>query len=355
MWIADTDYGVAPEIKNSSIRTIQSEDLHYNDDATLLELLAEKINKANSIPIDNDGIFIMQGVIPAMWLTCKYACKPGEEAVVTNPMYFPFFHAAETTEGRKVFWPLEEADGYRFDIETIKEKITPKTKLMFICNPHNPTGRVMTKEELSAIADIVLDNDLIVMSDELWEDIIFNDRKHVSIASLDPEISNRTLTVFGFSKTYNVAGLQIGYAASTNLKMVKQMKKLMKGVFRGTTTVSKAVAKTILSGDVDYYVEEELKYLHLAREYSMKRLKNIDGVNCNSLEGTFLLFPNIKAFGKTSKEMFEYLLKEARVGVSEGSQFGSNGEYHVRINIGTSLNILKEAFDRIETSLKQLM
>ncbi len=354
MWIADADYGVAPEIKDAMVRAVQEEDLHYPDDAELLEMMAEKVNRVNGIPVDDDGIYITQGVNPAMWLACRYACEPGDEVVVTDPMYYPFFTAAETAMAKMVHWPLREEEGYRFDIEELKEVITPRTRLIFLCNPHNPTGRVMEREELSAIADLAIDHDLIVFSDELWEDIVYEGRRHVSIASLSPEISERTITVFGFSKAYNISGLQIGYASCTNKEIMKGVKKMVRGVLRGTTTISKAVARVILSGKVSYYVEEELRFLHRAREYSLERLMGIEGVECNALEGTYLLFPRVASFGRTSEELVEHLLRDGRVAVSSGSLFGSKGEGHIRVNIGTSPSVLWEALNRIERSLNRL-
>jgi bifunctional pyridoxal-dependent enzyme with beta-cystathionase and maltose regulon repressor activities len=354
MWVADTDYGVAPELKHAMIRAIQEENLHYSNDRELLDMMAAKVNRINGIPVETEGVYVTQGVIPVMWLACKYACERSEEVVVTDPMYFPFFTAAATTGARKVLWPLREEEGYGFDVEELKNAITPKTRLIFLCNPHNPTGRVMTKQELSSIADLAVDHDLIVVSDELWEDIVYDAHRHISIAALGSEISDRTLTVFGFSKAYSISGLQVGYAATTNKKMMKKMKKIAHGVFRGTTTISMIAAKVILSGEVDYYVTEELRYLHRAREYSLERMKGIEGIKCNALEGTYLLFPNISAFGKTSEEMVKYLLEDAKVGVSDGSRFGSRGEGHIRLNIGTSLAVLEEGLNRIESSLGKL-
>jgi len=354
MWVADADYGVAPELKHAMIQAMQEENLHYSDDRELLDMMASKVNRINGIPVEAEGVYITQGVIPVMWLACKHACKRNEEVVVTDPMYFPFFRAAATAGARKIFWPLREEEGYRFDEEELKNAITHKTRLIFLCNPHNPTGRVMTQPELSSIADLAVDHDLIVMSDELWEDIVYDAHRHISIAALGPEISDRTLTVFGFSKAYNISGLQVGYASTTNKKMMKEMKRIAHGVFRGTTTVSMVAAKVILSGKVDYYVREELRYLHRVREYSLERMRGIEGVKCNALEGTYLLFPNITAFGKTSKEMVKYLLEDAKVGVSDGSQFGSRGDGHIRLNIGTSLAVLEEGLNRIESSLSKL-
>jgi bifunctional pyridoxal-dependent enzyme with beta-cystathionase and maltose regulon repressor activities len=354
MWIADTDYRIAPEIKEAIIKAVQVENLHYSDDKEVLGLMAEKINNVNGISVDSDDVYITQGVIPSMWLACRYTCKPGDEVVVTDPMYDPFFRAIENIGAKKIIWILKEENGYSFDVERLKETITPKTRLIFICNPHNPLGRVMTKKELSAIGDLAVDKDLILFSDELWEDITYNDHKHISIASLNQEVSNRTLTAYGFSKTYNIAGLQIGYLSSTNKEMMKKIKKVARGIMRGTSSVSKAVAKTIMSGEVAYYLTEELRYLHKTRRYSLQRLNEIDGIICNDLEGTYLLFPNVSKYNMSSEELSEYILKDAKVEISKGSQFGSKGEGHLRINIGTSLKVLEEAFDRIQNSLEKL-
>jgi bifunctional pyridoxal-dependent enzyme with beta-cystathionase and maltose regulon repressor activities len=354
MWIADTDFGIAPEIKDAAIHAIQHEDLHYCDERELLEMLAAKIQAVNGIPVSPAGVYLTQGVIPAMWLACRYACKPGDEVVVTNPMYFPFFRAIESLNLKKVYWPLYSHDGYQFNIEALQNVISPKTKLLFMCNPHNPTGRVMTKSELSAIADLALDHDLLIACDELWEEIVYPGHVHTSIAAINPEISHNTLSFFGFSKAYNIAGLQIGYIATTNETMLAGMRAVAQGILRGTSTIAQAVAKTILSGTVEYYRTQELQHLHIVRDYAIHQLQEIGDIRCNTIEGTYLLFPNLSAYGKSSSTLVNHLLTEAKVGVSDGSQFGTLGEGHIRMNIGTSLSVLQEALRRISHALHKL-
>jgi bifunctional pyridoxal-dependent enzyme with beta-cystathionase and maltose regulon repressor activities len=354
MWIADTDFKVAPEIKEAAMHAIQHEDLHYCDERELLDMLATKVQAVNGIPVPPTGVYLTQGVIPAMWLACRYACKPGDEVVVTNPMYFPFFRAIESLNLKKVFWPLYSHDGYQFNIDALQNAISSKTKLLFLCNPHNPTGRVMTKSELSAIADLAFDHDLLIASDELWEDIVYPGHVHTSIAALNPEISHNALSFFGFSKAYNIAGLQIGYMTTTNETMLASMKKMAQGILRGTSTIAQAVAKTILSGTVDYYLTQELQHLHTVRDYTIRKLQEIGDIHCNTIEGTYLLFPDLSAYGKPSSTLVNHLLTEGRVGVSDGSQFGTRGEGHIRINIGTSLPVLQEAIRRITHALHTL-
>lgn len=199
--VADPDFHVAPEIKKAIIRAVEDEDFSYKIRETLLEeKCAQKINEVNGIPAKTEDIHLTNGTILGIWLAARHACRPGDEIIVTDPMYYPFIMMTQVFQTTSVKWGLDYDDGYRFDVEKLKEIVTPKTRLIYVCNPHNPTGRVMTREELTGIADVAVDHDIVVMSDELWEDVLFDGRKHISIASLSTEIERLTLTQFGFSK-----------------------------------------------------------------------------------------------------------------------------------------------------------
>ena len=213
LWLADQDYPICPELKQALREAVEEEFTVYASDLPAREAMKAKIKRYNNIDVPVDQIMLTQGVIPGMWLAAMHACRPGDEMIVTDPMYFPFFTIADVTQVRKVYWKLKLDEGYKFDIDRLNELITPKTKLINVCNPHNPAGRVMTKEELKGIADIAVDNQIYVMVDELWEDILNDGRKHISLASLNSEIADLTLTSWGFSKTWSVPGLQAGYLA----------------------------------------------------------------------------------------------------------------------------------------------
>ena len=356
LWLAEPDYPVPLEVKEAIVEAMGREDFGYGErggSSELRKLMAEKLRKANKIEATSEDIYVTQGVNPSMWLACKYACSPGDEVVVNDPMYFPFFKAADVTLAKKKYWKLDMEDGYKFDADRLNEIITPRTRLIMVCNPHNPTGRVMTEDELRATGEIAVDKRLMVLSDELHEDILFDGRKHVSIASISPEIADRTVSVFGFSKTYNVAGLQIGYIVCTNREALAGMKKAAEGALRGTSTLSQAAAKAMLT-KTGKYVDELLRYLHRIRDLAMRRLSSIGRVRCPPLEGTYLIFPHIARCGLDSTQMTEYLYNRAKLMVSDGIEFGPSGREHIRMCISTTEELLNEVMDRFESAISKL-
>ena len=353
LWIASPDYPIAPEIKDSLLKAVESEDLYYNTDTGAKEAMAEKVTRVNNIEATPDDIMIIQGVDPSIWLAIRHTCKPGDEVVITNPIYQAFIRMIVNSNTIPINWDLDMSDGYRFDSEKLKELITPRTKLINICNPHNPASRVMTKEELKAIADIAVDHNINVMSDELWEDIIFDDRKHISIASLNPQIEDLTITSWGFSKTFGVAGLQLGYLCTTNSETMTSMNKYARDIQRGGSTLAKAVAPVMLDHTLDWWRKGIMKYLHKIRALYEKRFSEIPGVTMSKLEGTYVPFPKFD-YGMTNTELQRYLKEEGKISLSSGDPYGTKGEGHLRINIATSEEILTEAFNRMEKTLKKI-
>ena len=350
LWLADQDYPICPELKQVLRDAVEEEFTVYSQDLPAREAMKEKIKRYNNIEVPVDQIMLTQGVIPGMWLASKHACRPGDEMIVTDPMYFPFFTAAEVTQVRKVYWKLKLDEEYKFDIDRLNELITPKTKLINVCNPHNPAGRVMTKEELKGVADIAVDNKVYVMVDELWEDILNDGRKHVSLASLNPEIADLTLTSWGFSKTWSVPGLQAGYLACTNKTMFESIKGIGTGILRGTNNFSKAIAPLICSGKIDYWVHDLNKYLQGVRDLVTKRLTEMGDITVPKLEGTYLMFPKFN-YGLTSDELDKILMKTAKLSFNKGSVFGPGGQGHMRILTATSKGIMNEALDRLEKAI----
>ncbi len=353
LFIAAPDFPIAPEIKEALIDAVQREDLYYNTDTGTREAMAEKVTRFNGIEATSDDIMIIQGVDPSIWLAAKYVCKPGDEIVVTDPSYGPLTEVVPKVGAKPVVWELDLDEGYRFDVERLKELVTDRTKLINLCNPHNPCGRVLTREELKGIADVAVDNGIMVVSDELWEDVIFDGRDHVSIASLNPEIERLTVTSWGISKTFGVAGLQFGYLCTTDKEMMGGFKGLARLIQRGSSTLAKAVAPMMLGEEMDWWRKGLKEHLHKIRALCEERLDEMPRVTYPKLQGTYAMFPRFD-YGKSSKELADYLREEAKIGLSNGARYGTRGEGHLRMIVATSEAIMTEVLDRMEKALKKL-
>jgi aspartate/methionine/tyrosine aminotransferase len=353
LWLASPDFGIAPEIKAALINAVKADDLYYNNDTDAKEAMAEKIGRVNSMQVTADDVMITQGVDPYIWLAVREACSPGDEVILTDPMYGEFNNVMGPLGVKPVYWQLEYEEEYQFDPEKLKTLIGPKTKAIGVCNPHNPTGRVMNKAELKAIADLAVDHQIKVFVDELWEDVVFDGRKHITLASLNPEIEMLTSTAWGVSKTFGVAGLYLGYLCTTNRDMLAGFKKYGKCIQRGSSTLARAAAPVMLDETLDWWRREMMIHLHMIREICLRRLNDIPGVHLPRFEGTYV--PLIKFdYDMTSREMYEYLLTEAKVALAPGSNYGPKGEGFQRICLATSESIIQETIDRIEDALKPL-
>ena len=351
MWIADPDFPHAPFIKKALHDAIDAGDLYYGSDETTREVMAAKINRRNNLKVTSDEIYITPGVIAGMWLGIQISrSASGDEIIVSDPMYGPFLNQVRLANLKPTYWKLREEEGYRFDVEELKDLITPRTRLIFVCNPHNPTGRVMTEEELKGIADVAVDNNIPVMVDELWEDILFDDRRHVSLASLSPEVADLTLTTWGISKTWGIPGLQCGYTAVTNKTLMEEVKRFGERVYFGATTLGRAAARTVLDEHNEYWIRSIMKHLHKVRGIATRRLTEA-GCTVPELQGTYLMFPRFNV-EMTHDQLFKLILEKAKVGLQSGTEFGPGGDMHLRMTMATSVAILNEALDRIERVLK---
>ena len=353
LWLADPDYPLCPELKDEMRKVIEEEYTIYGSDLDARSAISEKLKRVNKLDIPEEQVMMSQGVTPTMWLAVQMACRPGDEVIVTDPMYNPFLNAVNVNNARPVYWKLDLEEGYKFDIERLKACVTPRTRLIFVCNPHNPTGRAMTKGELKGIAEVAVDNNLCIMVDELWEDIRYDGKKHYSLAALDEEAAALTMTSWGFSKTWSVPGFQAGYMGCTNKVMFEGLQKMARGVLRGTNNLTKGIAPLICSGEIDHWVKSMNAYLAEVRDLVEKRLTEMGDFTIPKLEATYLMFPRFN-YGLSSDELNKVLMEDAKVSLNEGSHFGPGCDGHMRILTATSKGIMNEALDRIEDVIPKL-
>ena len=353
--VADIDFRGPREIKEGILRALDEDRTPYGayaGDPDVLEVVCEKLNRVNRLPATPDDVHMIPGTMFAIFLVCYYALRPGDEAVICPaPVYPPFMENVENAQGVVVFNPLNFSHNLMLDVDDLKRRITPRTRLLMVCNPHNPTGRVLSREELEAVGQIAEEKDLLVFTDELYEDMVF-EGDHVSLASLSPELFERTLTVFGFSKAFGIPGFRVAYIVNRGRHM-KELKKRLHGMIVHTDTLAQAAAKAALVHG-EPWLDAFRVHLRKMRDDALRRLGGISGVWCPRPQATPFVFPNVACFGMTSLQMAAYLEKEARVIVQSGSDFGPHGEGHVRINVATAPSVIQEAFNRIETALKKL-
>lgn len=353
--VADIDFRGPREIKEGILRALDEDRTPYGayaGDPDVLEVVCEKLNRVNRLPATPDDVHMIPGTMFAIFLVCYYALRPGDEAVICPaPVYPPFMENVENAQGVVVFNPLNFSHNLMLDVDDLKRRITPRTRLLMVCNPHNPTGRVLSREELEAVGQIAEEKDLLVFTDELYEDMVF-EGDHVSLASLSPELFERTLTVFGFSKAFGIPGFRVAYIVNRGRHM-KELKKRLHGMIVHTDTLAQAAAKAALVHG-EPWLDAFRVHLRKMRDDALRRLGGISGVWCPRPQATPFVFPNVACFGMTSLQMAAYLEKEARVIVQSGSDFGPHGEGHVRINVATAPSVMQEAFNRIETALKKL-
>jgi aspartate/methionine/tyrosine aminotransferase len=347
------DFPVPNEVKEAATEAIKDECFEYAWFPETIEVITETTIKKFKIEAATEDIIITPGVMPILWLSTMYTCNVGDEVILPSIMFGPFIRSINYVNAKPVYHELKAEDNWRFDIERLKELVTDKTKLIFVCNPHNPTGRVMTRDELKGIADIAVDNDLVIASDELHADIIYEGRKHISIASLGPEIADRTISMYGLSKTFSLAGLQIGWLVTTNKDIREGLSKVAGELIQGTTSISLAVAHAVLT-KCNHYIPPLIEYLQDLRDYGVERLKAMSGVKVTPPEGTYVLWPNVRSFGLSSSKISDYLVAKGRVATTDGSRHGPEGEGYLRVVFPTSKSILIEGLDRIEEALSKL-
>ena len=358
MTAADPDFQVAPEIREAIHRMADEAVFSYGGmEREFRETISRVVKQRKNIDCEPQHIKATNGVAQAMMITAKTLCKPGDEAILFDPVDFLFGKSLDAAGVKRVY---SEMDPKRreFDIDGFRDLVSPDTKLLCICNPHNPLGRVMTEKELKAFTDVVLEHDMYIMSDEIWSDIVYSDQRHIATASLSEEITDRTVSLYGFSKTFALAGLHLGFMVITNPEIMEKVNTTAPGYFYTVNNISREAGR-IAYDESWYWVDGFLEHLEEVRNYAHRRLNEIPGVWCNKPEGTYALFPNVSSYYMTSAEMTKYLREEAKVAVVPGhgepfSYFGPGGEGHIRMVFCTGMNVIIEALDRVEKALGKL-
>lgn len=353
--LGEPDFDTPEHIKEAAKKALDEGYTHYAPNAGLLELreaIAEKLKRENNIDVDPlTQICVTAGSQEAAFLAIMCTIDNGDEVLITDPSYYTYRNCVEMAGGKPVFVPLKEEDNFRLNPENIERKITPRSKMIIINSPCNPTGGVITKDDLEAIDEIAIKHDLLVLSDEIYEKIVYNGQKHFSIAALSRE-PDRILTVNGFSKAYAMTGWRVGYiVASKNI--IPEVVKMQQSAMSSVTTFAQKGAIAALRGPQDPLLNM-IKEFERRREAIINGLKEIEGFFVDKPKGAFYAFVNVKKLGKSSLQISDFLLKEAKVVTTPGIAFGTNGEGYIRISYATSIENIKEGIYRIKKAIEKL-
>ena len=348
---ADPDFPVAPEIKQGICDYVNAGYLSYGPFSGLDEF---KLSVANHYNLRKAGNFVQKDVLAVnsaaqgMFLVAKYLVKPGDEAIIFDPVDFLFKKTIESVGGIVKFCRLEITTG-AIDLNHLESLITPKTKLISICNPHNPLGFLYSKETLVAISEIALKHDIWVMSDEIWSDIVYDNKKFHTYSSVSKAAAQKSFTVYGFSKTFGLAGLRIGAVLCKNETVMVDFieKSNFNSTIEGVATLSQVAASVALE-KAWYWAELFIQHLQKNRDLAVTMLNASGILEATKPEATFVIFPKITN-GLDSDAFVKQAFDKGKVAIVPGSDrwFGPGANGHVRICFSTSSELLEEGISRI--------
>ena len=350
----EPDFITPKHIMDAAFEAARKGFTHYTEiDGTpeLRQAIAEKAEKDNGLDADpRTEITVTSGSQEAMMISAFGFLNPGDEALILDPYYPAYFEDTLLAEAVPIPLALDENSDYGIDPEALENHVTKKTKMIWLCNPSNPTGHVFPRQDLETIAEVAKQHDLTVFADEIYEKIVYDGTEHVSIGSL-PGMKDRTITVNGFSKAYAMTGWRIGYIIAEK-KLSATLRNLHYYATLCPNAISQKAAYAALNGPQDC-VQEMVTEYNRRRRYVLSELDKIKKLRCATPKGAFYVFPEFSSFEKSDEALAQYLLNEAKVATAPGSGFGKAGEGHLRISYSVSYEQLKEGIERIKRSLER--
>ncbi len=351
--VGEPDFDTPWHIRDEGIYSLERGKTFYTSNAGLMELreeIAAYLKRRVNVSYDpKTEMLITVGGSEAIDLALRAMINPGDEVLIPQPSYVSYLPCAVLADAVPVIINLKEENEFRLTKEELLEHITPKTKILVLPFPNNPTGAIMERKDLEAIAEVVIEHDLFVISDEIYSELTYKE-EHVSIASL-PGMRERTILINGFSKAYAMTGWRLGYACGPSIIMEQMVKIHQFAIMCAPTNSQYAAVDALKNGDEDVKVMREA--YNQRRRYLMHRFEEM-GLQCFEPYGAFYVFPSIKEFGMTSDEFATRFLEEEKVAVVPGTAFGTCGEGFLRISYAYSLENLKVALERLERFIQKL-
>ncbi len=351
--VGEPDFDTPWHIRDEGIYSLEKGRTFYTSNAGLKELkieIAGYMNRKYSLTYDyNKEILVTVGGSEAIDIAMRAMLDPGDEVLIPQPSYVSYEPCCVLANGTPVIIELQDKNEFRLTAEELEAAVTPKTKLLVLPYPNNPTGAIMEKKDLEAVAEVIKKHDLFVLSDEIYSELTYQ-TDHVSIASL-PGMWERTIVINGFSKSHAMTGWRLGYACGPKVILEQMLKIHQFAIMCAPTTSQYAAVEAMKNGDGDVAMMRE-EY-NGRRRYVLKRFRDM-GLSCFEPFGAFYAFPCISEFGMSSDDFASELLNAKKVAVVPGTAFGRSGEGFIRISYAYSLEDLKEALDRVQEFVEEL-
>ncbi|MBO8136570.1 MAG: pyridoxal phosphate-dependent aminotransferase [Desulfotomaculum sp.] len=361
--VGEPDFDTPQHIKDAAIEAINAGMTKYTPAAgtpQLKKAIVDKFKRENGLDYEPNQIVVSSGAKHSLYNAFQVLVEEGDEVIIPAPFWVSHLEQIKIAGAEPVIVMTTEDNGFKITPQQLEEAITPRTKVVLLNSPSNPTGAVYTREELERLGEVILKHDnIVIISDEIYEKLIYDGLEHVSIACLSPELKERTIVVNGVSKAYSMTGWRIGYAAAP-LNIAKAMANLQSHATSNPTSIAQAASIAALSG-TQQPVEDMKKEFVKRRDYMLERLLSIPGITCPKPNGAFYLFPNVSSyFGKgyqgkvinNATDLAGLLLDEVQVAVVPGIAFGNDN--FIRFSYATDMNTITEALDRIEKLLSKL-
>lgn len=351
MWVADMDFPVAPQIQAAMQKRLDHPvyGYTYHGDG-LLDAITSWVGRRYHWQIEKEWVEFSPGVVPALSMSVEAFTKPGDRVLIMTPVYRPFYNSIREN-GRVIInhQLVKDAEGrYTIDFDLLESQIDKRTRMMMMCNPHNPAGRVWTREELLKLADIAKRHDLIVVSDEIHADFIYSGHQHISIASLSEDMANRTVTAYAPSKTFNLAGLCQSYVVIPNPQLRESYMSVYDALDLGSNVFG-MTALTAAYNEAEDWLDELLVYLEANRDYAVNYIRQqIPQIRVWVPDGTYLLWLDCSGLGLKNEELNAFFLENAKVRMNAGYRFGEQADTFMRLNIGCPRPLLTEGLSRIK-------
>ncbi|MBM3130727.1 MAG: pyridoxal phosphate-dependent aminotransferase [Chloroflexi bacterium] len=353
--IGRPDFDTPQHIKDAATRALDEGQVHYTSNYGIIELreaIAEKLSRENHITVDPaTEIIVTVGTNEAVALAMLALINPGDEVLIPDPAWLHYFYCVQLAGGVPVHVPLRAENRFQLDPADLRRALTPRTKMMIVNSPHNPTGAVFTPRLLNELAQVAIAHDLWVLSDEIYEKIIYGDAQHISLASL-PGMAQRTITVNGFSKTYSMTGWRLGYVAAPR-ELTDAMIRVHQYTATSATSFAQFGALAAYRGSQEC-VRAMVDEFERRRRFLLDALAHIAGFDCVEPQGAFYVFPSIKRLGIDSNALALRLLRQAGVAVVPGSAFGEYGEGYLRLAYSNTYENIVEAVERMARAVREL-